>query len=98
VLEEMRETGAAKFLVARTDVVINDNGNNRHCGISAENYAQAVTESELFDWCYWELKVLWHVLALASFACAAWGVAAQANSIWLESGKLKGGEKALVPA
>ena len=63
VLEQMRESGAAFGFVARTDVIVNADGNDRHGLILIEDDPQSVIESELFDRGVWNWKSLLHLKA-----------------------------------
>ena len=61
VLEEMRETGAPFGLVARSDVVINTDGNDWHRLVLIEHNAQSIVESILFNRRVWNLESFLHV-------------------------------------
>ena len=61
VLKQVRETRAPFRLVARTNVVVNADGDNRHRLVLVQNDAQSILEGELFDQSVWNLKSFLHV-------------------------------------
>ena len=60
MLEQVSKAGAAFVLIARPDVVINRNRNDRHGMVLVEDDPQSVVQSNLFDWCVWNLKSFLH--------------------------------------
>lgn len=60
VFEEMSETRAAFFFVARANVVVDSYGDNGNGMVFAENYAKTIGKSELFDGGRCKLETIGH--------------------------------------